>query len=63
MAKKLSAKRIAEARISRAIIGFQIPMMAIPKLYKALELAVGAGVPDEDLKKIVGGFPGVRESV
>ena len=59
----LSPKRVAEARISRAIVGFQIPMMSIPKLYKALEEAIAAGLSDADLKAVVAGFPGVKESV
>lgn len=66
VAKKLTAKqakRLAEARINRAIIGFQIPMLSIPKLYKALEDAVASGVSDEDLKAVVAGFPGVKPSI
>ena len=64
--KKLSAKKlkaIAEARIQRAIVGFQIPMMSIPKLYREMEAAVAAGKTDEDLKAVVAAFPGVTPSI
>jgi hypothetical protein len=54
-----AAKKQIEARIQRAIVGFQIPMMSIPKLYKALESAVAAGQADEELKAVVAAFPGV----
>lgn len=63
MAKKSSAKTLAEKRISRAIVGFQIPMMSIPKLYKELETADAAGKSAEDLKAIVAAFPGVIPSI
>lgn len=66
MAKKLSAKKQAELaiskRIQRAVVGFLIPMMSIPKLYKTLEEAVAAGKADEDLKAIVAAFPGIVPS-
>jgi hypothetical protein len=58
-----AAKKLAEARIQRAVSGFSIPMMSIPKLYKALEAAVAAGQADEDLKAVVAAFPGVKESM
>ena len=61
--KKLSAKKIMEARINRAVVGFVIPMMSIPKMCKALEEAIAAGWSDEELKNIVAGYPGVKESV
>ena len=60
--KKLSAKKLAEARIQGAVNGFQIPMMSIPALYTALELAVEAGETDEQLKAVVAAFPGVQEA-
>jgi len=60
---KKAAKAAVNAKIQSAVYGFVIPIMVIPKLFAALELAIGAGVPAEDLKKIVGGYPGVRESV
>ncbi|MBT1509420.1 hypothetical protein KIP88_02800 [Bradyrhizobium sp. SRL28] len=60
--KKLSPKKAKEARINRAIVGFIIPIMSIPKLCKELEAAVVADASDADLKAIVAGFPGVVES-
>jgi len=53
-------KKLVAARINRAVVGFQIPMMSIPKLYSALEGAVAAGRSDEELKAIVAAFPGVE---
>ena len=63
--KKLSAKKlkaIADARIQRAVTGFIIPMMSIPKLYREMEAAVSAGKTDEDLKAVVAAFPGIVPS-
>jgi len=63
--KKLSKKAIKAlvvARIQRAVVGFIIPMMSIPKLYSALEAAVASGGSDADLKAVVAGFPGVVAS-
>ena len=63
--KKLSKKAIKEliaARIQRSVVGFQIPMTSIVKLYAALEEAVAGGKTDEDLKAIVASFPGVTAS-
>jgi hypothetical protein len=51
-----------EARIQRAVAGFLIPMMTIPKLYKALEAVIAAGGTDEDLKAAVAAFYGVKET-
>lgn len=58
--KRLSPKKALEARINRAVIGFQIPMMSIPALYKQLEPAAAEGKSDEELKAIVAAFPGVK---
>ena len=56
----LTPKKVKEARIQRAINGFQIPMMSIPALYKELEAAIAEGKTDPDLKAIVAAFPGVE---
>jgi len=61
--KKLSAKKIAEARINRTVAGFVIPMMSIPAIYRNLEMLIAADVSDEGLKFAVSSFPGVKESV
>ena len=58
-----AAKKLIEARIQRAIVGFQIPMMSIPKLYREMEAALAAGQSDEDLKAVVAAFPGVIPSI
>lgn len=61
--KKLTKKQlkaIAYARINRAVVGFRIPMLSIPKLYKSLEEAIANEKTDEDLKAIVAAFPGVE---
>ena len=60
--KKLSKKAQAEiaARIQRSVYGFIIPMMSIPKLYRAQEAAIAEGKSDEELKAIVAAFPGVE---
>jgi hypothetical protein len=55
----LSKKAIAE-RVNRAVVGFRIPMMSIPKLGKELEAAIAAGKSDEELKAIVAAFPGIE---
>jgi hypothetical protein len=63
--KKLSEKKLKQlvaARIQRAVVGFIIPMMSIPKLYKQMEAAVADGGSDEDLKAVVAAFPGVEPS-
>lgn len=63
--KKLSkkaAKELVAARIQRAVVGFQIPMTSITKLYKQMEDAVAAGKSDEYLKIVVAEFPGVVAS-
>lgn len=63
--KKLSKKEIKKliaARIQRSVVGFQIPMTSVVKLYAALEEAVAAGKTDEELKAIVAAFPGVIPS-
>jgi hypothetical protein len=46
-------KKMREARIYRAIVGFQIPLMAITKLYSQLENAIAEGKSDDDLRAIV----------
>jgi hypothetical protein len=51
-----------EARIQKAISGFRIPMMSIPKLYKMLEQAVESDWADVELKQLVKQFPGVEEA-
>ena len=58
--KKASAKKLVAARIQRAVVGFRIPMMSIPKLYSALEFAVAEGKSDVELQAVVAGFPGVE---
>ena len=67
MAKKLSAKKQAEAlidkQIQRAVSGFVIPIMSIPQISNALKAAIAEGKSDEELKAIVAAFPGVTESV
>jgi len=61
--KKLSPKKLREARIQRAVSGFVIPMMSIPALYKYLEELVAADVSDEGLKLAVGSFLNPKESM
>jgi hypothetical protein len=60
--RKTKADKIATARIQSAIYGYQIPMMSIPPLYRAMEAAVAAGKTQEELRAVVAGFPGVKES-
>lgn len=55
---KQTKKQIA-IRVQRSVVGFVIPMRAIPALYKQLEQAVEAGGTDEELRAIVAQFPGV----
>jgi hypothetical protein len=57
-----AAKKLVAARIQRAVCGFIIPMMSIPKLYKQMEDAVAAGKSDDELKAVVAAFPGVEVS-
>jgi hypothetical protein len=61
--KKLSPKKAREARINRAVAGFVIPMMQIPKLFAQLESAIERGLSDDYLKAMVREWPGVKESV
>lgn len=60
--KKKPSKKELAARISRAIVGYQIPMLSIPKLYNELEAAVVDGKNDAELKALVASFPGVAEA-
>lgn len=62
MARQTKAQKIAAARIQSAVYGFQIPMMSIPALYRAMEAAVVAGKSQEELRAVVAAFPGVKES-
>ena len=66
MAKKLSAKKQAEAliakRIQQSVVGYLIPMTSIPALYKLQMAAVAEGKSDEELQAIVAAFPGVQEA-
>ena len=55
-----AAKKLAEARISRAIVGFVIPMMSIPKLSAVLKASIAEGKSDAELQAIVAAFPGVE---
>jgi hypothetical protein len=59
---KSRAEQITETRIQSAVCGFRIPMMSIPALYDALEIAVASGSSDADLKGIVFRFPGVEDA-
>ena len=64
-AKKLSKKAIEaaiNARVQRAVTGFLIPMMSIPKLSAVLKQAIAAGQSDEELKAVVAAFPGIEPS-
>jgi hypothetical protein len=62
MARKSQAEKIAEWRIQRAVGGFQIPMMSIVALHKALQQAIAAGQSDDELKTLIGAFPNVIKS-
>jgi hypothetical protein len=57
--RKTKAQRLIEARIQRAVYGFQIPITSITKLWSTLEAAIGTGQSDADLKALVAAFPGV----
>jgi hypothetical protein len=59
-AKKKALAAVIDARINRAVVGFQIPMLAIPKLYSMLEALIASGASDDELKVAVAGFPGVE---
>jgi hypothetical protein len=60
--RKTKAQKQADARIQNSVNGFVIPMLSIPKLYRALEAAVAEGGSDDDLKAVVAAFPGVMPS-
>jgi hypothetical protein len=61
VARRTKAKKNwDEARINYAIIGFRIPMLSIPKLYKELQAAINDDKSDAELKAIVAAFPGVE---
>jgi hypothetical protein len=57
----MKKKQIA-MRIQNAVTGFMIPMMSIPKLYKALEAAVAEGKTDDELKAVVAAFPEITRA-
>jgi hypothetical protein len=54
------SQKLIEARIQRAVVGFRIPMMKIPVLYKVLEAELAAGKSDAELRTSVASFPGVE---
>lgn len=60
MKRRSKQQRLVDARLQRAVCGFMIPMLAIPNLYRAMELAVEQGKTDADLKALVKAFPGVE---
>lgn len=61
MTKRTKAEqKYHDARIQKAITGFRIPMLSIPKLYKALEQAVESDWTDAELQQLVAQFPGVE---
>ena len=49
-------------RISRATVGYRIPMLTIPALYKRLQALVDAGATDEALRAAVAAADGVEEA-
>jgi hypothetical protein len=53
---------MARARFSRALAGFQVPLLSIPKLSEAMLNAIALGKSDEELRAIVASFPGVTET-
>jgi hypothetical protein len=55
-------KKMREARVNRAVVGFQIPMLSLVKLGKELDAAIVAGKSDDELKAIVAAFPGVNKA-
>lgn len=63
MKRQINRQKLAERiRIQAAVVGFQIPMLSIPNLYRTLELAIEAGKSNEELKALVKAFPGVEVS-
>lgn len=64
MAKKRMSKeqKLVAARIQRSVVGYLIPIMSIPKLYKLQQAAIAEGKSDEELQAIVAAFPGVMPS-
>ncbi len=56
---KLSKKAI-ESAVNGAVVGFRIPMMSIPAIGNALRAAIMEGKSAEELKAIVGNYPGVE---
>jgi hypothetical protein len=61
MAKAKGNAKLTEARLQAAVNGFQISILSISKLYRALEAAVAAGQSDAELKALVRQFPGAVE--
>jgi hypothetical protein len=60
--KKMSTSRsrkMATARIQRAVSGYGIPLMSIVKLYSVLNDAILAGKTDDELRSLVANYPGV----
>jgi hypothetical protein len=65
VAKKLSKKAVEaaiNARVQRAVTGYLIPFLSIPKLSAVLKAAIAEGKADEELKAIVAAFPGITPS-
>jgi hypothetical protein len=54
MPRRTKQSRIDDARIQRAVTGFQIiPIMSIVLLNKRLEAAIAGGATDDQLKQVV----------
>ena len=60
MPRKTKAQKVVEARVNKAVGGFRIPMMSIPKMYAAMEAAIAAGADDAAVKAVVASWPGVE---
>ena len=50
MARRTKQDKLNEARIQRAIVGLQIPMLKIPELYYVLEKTIAKGADDNELR-------------
>lgn len=64
VAKKRMSKeqKLVAARIQRSVVGYLIPIMSIPALYKLQQAAIAEGKSDEELQAIVAAFPDVMPS-
>ncbi|WP_316196636.1 hypothetical protein [Bradyrhizobium sp. SZCCHNS3053] len=61
MKRTKKQEKLDAARIQKAVTGFLIPMLHIPKIYAHAEKLIGEGVSDEQLRNGVAAYMAANE--